>query len=452
MQNSHLHSIFHSNSMRSAIVKRNILLSLAVRGWGVIIQLLLVPLTLGYVSSELYGIWLTLSSIMLWLNFFDVGLTLGLKNKLTEAIALKQWERGRSLVSTAYLMMVIIFLPLCAILELLVPVIDWADLLNVSHIHNPEITKALHILVACFCVQMIVNVISSVAAAYQKTALSSAFPVIGNTMSLVAIFALTRLCPPSLTALSTAVVIMPIAVTGIASIILFSGSMACIAPSLKSIDMRQAKDLLGLGIKFFIIQIQLVVMYQSTNILIANLSGPNMVTEYNIAYKYLNAALMVFYIILFPLWPAFTDAYTRCDYTWMKNIYRKMIKIFLLSATAIVVMTIVSPFVYDIWIGDKTTVHGIMTTLVGIYIIANAYNSLQTILINGMGHIKLQTYVTLIGLVMHIPLAFFLGRFCSMGGYGVIVSMTLITFIYISFFNVQVRRLLNRKAKGIWAE
>ena len=52
---------------------------------SIVINFMLVPLTIGYVSAELYGVWLTLSSIMTWLGFLDVGFTQGLKNKLTEA-------------------------------------------------------------------------------------------------------------------------------------------------------------------------------------------------------------------------------------------------------------------------------------------------------------------------------------------------------------------------------
>ena len=46
-------------SSRSAKVKKNILGSFGVKGASIIISLILVPLTIGYVSSELYGIWLT---------------------------------------------------------------------------------------------------------------------------------------------------------------------------------------------------------------------------------------------------------------------------------------------------------------------------------------------------------------------------------------------------------
>ena len=81
MIKKYINEILSSNDQRTNIVKKNIIASLFIKGCSILISLLLVPITLGYVSSELYGIWLTLSSIMLWLNFFDVGFTLGLKNK-----------------------------------------------------------------------------------------------------------------------------------------------------------------------------------------------------------------------------------------------------------------------------------------------------------------------------------------------------------------------------------
>lgn len=439
---------FFSGNQRSVTVKKNIIGSLFIKGCSIIISLMLVPMTLGYVSSELYGIWLTLSSIMLWLNFFDVGFTLGLKNKLAEAIALGDWDRGKSLVSTTYFMMVVIFVPLCLLLELLVPHIDWASFLNVDSIYNDEIIRTLYVLVGCFCLQMIVNVLTAVVSAYQKTALSSAFPVIGNFLSLVAIFLLTKLCPPSLVVLAIAISVMPIVVLFIASIFLFSRKFKAVCPSIKSIDRVYIKDLFGLGAKFFLIQIQVVILYQCTNILISNVSGPDEVTSYNIAYKYLGVAMMVYTIIISPLWPAFTDAYTKKDFVWMKNIYKKMILIYLLSTIVLIIMLLVSPFAYKIWIGEKVQISYLMTIIVGIYMILHTWDALQVQLINGTGKLKLQTYVTLLGLILHIPLSLFLGRF--IGAIGVVCSMIFINLIYSTCFTIQIHKILNRTAKGIW--
>lgn len=439
---------FFSGNQRSVTVKKNIIGSLCIKGCSILISLLLVPITLGYVSSELYGIWLTLSSIIVWLNFFDIGFSLGLRNKLAEAIALEDWNRGKALVSTTYFMMIVIFVPLCLILEFLVPHINWGAFLNVDPIYNDEIIQTLYVLIACFCLQMIVNVLSAIISAYQKVALSSAFPVIGNFFSLVIIIILTQMCPPSLVSLAFAISAMPIVVLSIASIILFYKKFKPISPSVKAFDKKYIKDLFGLGSKFFLIQIQVVVLYQCTNILISNVAGPNEVTAYNIAYKYLGVALMVFNIILAPLWPAFTDAYTKKDFVWMNNIYAKMKKVYLVSTVIIILLIVLSPFIYHLWIGTKAMIPFAMTITVGLYMILNSWDTLQVMLINGIGAIKLQTYVTLIGLIFHIPISLFLGKY--LGAIGVVFSMIIITVIYLSFFTVQINKILKRKATGIW--
>lgn len=69
-------------------------------------------------------------------------------------------------------------------------------------------------------------------------------------------------------------------------------------------------------------------------------------------------------------------------------------------------------------------------------------------MINGVGAIKLQTYITLIGLIVHIPLSLFLGRYVSC--YGVIISMIVINMIYSTTFTIQIRKILNKTAKGLW--
>lgn len=441
---------FFSGNQRSATVKKNIIGSLCIKGISILVSLMLVPMTLGYVSSELYGIWLTLSSIMVWLGFFDVGFTLGLKNKLAEAIALENWERGKALVSTTYFMMLLIFTPLCFILMVCIPYVDWAGFLNVNAVYSVEIIKVLYVLVACFCLQMIVNVITAVIAAYQKVALSSAFPVIGNILSLVVIYTMTKLCPPSLINLAYAISLMPILVLIIASIVLFHKKFRLVSPSIHCIEKKYIKDLWGLGLKFFFIQIQVVVLYQCTNILISNVAGPNDVTAYNIAYKYLGVAMMVYSIILSPLWPAFTDAYTKKDFAWMRNIYKKMTYVFFVSVICVIVMVLISPFVYKIWIGEKAVIPYIMTLAVALYMIIHSWDSLQVQLINGIGAIKLQTYVTIIGLVVHVPLSLLLGKY--VGAVGVVCSMIVINIIYVSFFTTQIRKILSQRGKGIWVK
>ena len=433
---------------RSVTVKKNIVASLMIKGVSIAVSLLLVPLTLDYVSSELYGIWLILSSIVLWLNFFDVGFTLGLKNMLTNTLAFGNYERGKKLVSTTYVMLIMIFLPLLVLLESISPFINWGHLLNVNESHNYAICQAMSILLASFCLQMIVNVFTTVVSAFQKTALSSLFGVLGNVLSLLIIFILTKTSPPSLFLLALAISTTPIIVIAGVSIYFFNGPFCCVKPSIHLFDKSLIKELFGLGVKFFLIQIQFVVLSQATNLLISNVSTPIEVTNYNIALRYLSIATMIFNIILTPLWPAFTDAYTKGDRLWMLYVYKRMTSIVLITLAVLCLMTLISPIIYNIWVGDKVSISFALTISVAIYLFISIWVSLQAVLINGIGKIELQTYVTLIGIVVHIPLSLFLGKY--IGALGVVCSMITVNLIYSCVLTPQIIKLIKGTAVGVW--
>lgn len=449
MINIHNHiNIFFTGNKRSVAVKKNIIGSVCLKGISMLVSLLLVPLTLGYVSAEIYGIWLTMSSVMIWMNFLDIGLTLGLKNKLAEAIAKEDYIRGKELVSTTYCLMLMIFVPLCLISIPIIKIINWSSIFNVSPVHNGEIVQAMYILVVCFSCQMITNVLGAVVSAFQKVALSNCFNVIGNIITLFIIYFLREYTLPSLTYLAFAVSITPIIVLLVASLILYNNKFSKVSPDFGYFNKSHIKDLLNLGAKFFIIQLQIIVLYQSTNILISNVSSPLQVTEYNIAYRYLGVGMMLFTIFLQPLWPAFTDAYTKKEYEWMNNTYKKMMKVFFVCCSFVLLMLVISPFVYKIWIGEKNEVSFFMTLTVALYVCIHSWDQLQVQLINGIGAVKLQTYITLIGLLVHIPMSFFLGKY--IGSYGVITSMIIVNIIYSIIFTTQIKKILNNTAFGIW--
>lgn len=443
-----LNKIRGGSSERTTIIKKNIIGSLFIKGISILVSLMLVPMTLGYVSAEIYGVWLTISSVLHWLTYMDVGFTLGLKNRLAEALAKGDYPKGKRLVSTTYFIMIVIFIPLAIILYFASPYFDWCKILNVNPTNQEIILKTIQILFIFVALQMIVNVFIAVVAAHQKTALSSLFNVIGQIFSLIIIGTMTRFVEPSLINLAFAYSMMPIIIVTISSIFYYKTSLHRIAPSLKYINVNYIRDLWSLGIKFFIIQVQQIVLFQATNLLITHIEGPEAVTQYNISYKILNVVVMIYAIILNPLWPAYTDAFAKKDYKWMNNIYKKMKKVYIFLLVLIIIITIISPILYKIWIGDKVSVPFILTVSISLYTLIHCWDSLQIMLINGIGAVKLQTYIILIGLIVHIPLSLCLGQYIGM--YGVIASMCIINSIYATFFTIQIRKLLNQTATGIW--
>ena len=81
---------------RSSLLQKNILASFLIKGWSAFIVLLMVPATLHCLGEYKNGIWLTISSMLLWIDNMDIGLGNGLRNKIAEYMAQGEYERTRS--------------------------------------------------------------------------------------------------------------------------------------------------------------------------------------------------------------------------------------------------------------------------------------------------------------------------------------------------------------------
>ena len=71
-----LKNILNGNQ-RSVLIKKNIIASLIIKGWNSIVLFLLVPVTLLCLNQYEYGVWLTISSVLVWIDQFDIGLVFG---------------------------------------------------------------------------------------------------------------------------------------------------------------------------------------------------------------------------------------------------------------------------------------------------------------------------------------------------------------------------------------
>lgn len=442
-------SQFRTNS-RTAKVKKNIAGSFFVKGVSILITLILVPLTIGYVSSELYGIWLTLATIISWMSIFDLGFGNGLRNRVAECVALNNWEEAKSYVSTAYVYFTLIFLPLAALLFAVVGLIDWCALLNVDPEYQETLIKVMRIVVVTFSITMIFKIQNTVLAALQMPAISNAFEMLGQLVVLFMTYILTITTVPSLIYLACVISICPIVIYIFESLWLYGVKYKRLRPSIKLADKRLVSNVLNLGVKFFIMQISVIVVYQTINIIISHVSGPEAVTEYNVIYKYLSIPLMATTIIIEPLWSAFTDAYTLKDYGWMGRAYDKLIKVYLLGLAAIVLLVIISPIVFKLWLGDKVVIHESFVIICAIYILILMWNSMHSALINGLGKIKLMLYCTLITIIIDIPLALTFGKIW--GGEGVIGAIILMTVSGVVINRIQIKKIINQTASGIWNE
>lgn len=442
--------LYNSKDERTQLVKRNVIGGFGVRGISILASLILVPLTINYISSELYGIWLTLSSIIHWISFFDIGFGNGLRNKLAESIALEDYKKGKIYVSTTYAVLILIFVSIGFLSYFGAGYINWSSFLKVSEDYNPVLIRVSQILLVAFCLQMILKLIQNISQAYQLNALASLLDALGNVFSLLFIYILTLTMAPSLPLIAIVFGFSPLLVLLGASIILFLGRFKQVSPNVYYVNFKYAQDIFKLGGSFFLLQMATIVLYQMVNILISRMCGPEQVTNYNVSYKYLSILLMVITIVISPLWSAFTDAYVRNDYIWMSSVYDKLMKMFIISVLCLVLMVIISPFVYYYWIGDEVSISFSTSVLVGLYVLILIWGSIHSYLLNGMGKVRLQLYIGVISMICFLPLAIVMGGVWNING---ILSAMVVINVPGSMTNaIQVKMLIANNANGIWVK
>ncbi len=446
---TNLKSALNKGHDRSVKAKKNIFASFIIKGCNIAISLVLVPLTIHYVNPTQYGIWLTLSSIIGWFAFFDIGFGNGLRNKFAEAIARNDHQLARIYLSTTYAILGIIIVCLLAIFLVINPFLNWTSILNTPSSMAAELSTLAILVFVFFCLQFILQLITTIITANQQPAKASFFNFLGSLFSLTVIFILTKTTSGSLINLALSLGFTPVLVLTASSIWFYTHEYKKYAPSIKFVHFSYARGLMSLGLKFFIIQIATVVLYETSNLIIAQLFGPAQVTPYNVAYKYFGIIPMVMGIIMTPFWSAFTEAWVKQDIAWIKQTMKRLQILWVGLTVLTLLMLLLSGLIYRLWVGKGLAIPVSISVAMASYVIVNAWNGIYSQFVNGVGKIKLQLYIALAGTLVNIPLAIYLGK--HVGIYGVVLSTTIISIMGAIASPIQYYKIINNKARGIWA-
>ena len=445
---SFLSRLINKGQQRSIKARKNIIAAFLIRGGSIIISLFLVPLTIHYVSPGQYGIWITLSSIIGWFGFFDIGFGNGLRNKFAESVAKGEHEQARIYVSTTYAILIIIIVIVLLLFFFINPFLNWSKILNTPVEMAGELSTLALIVFSFFCLQFVLQLITTVLTANQQPAKASLFNFFGSLFSALIIFILTKTTSGNLIYLGTVYSCTPIVVLTFSSIWFYSNKYKKYAPSIKYVKFSYGRDLMTLGIKFFFLQVAGIVLYQTSNIIIAQLFGAAEVTPYNVAFKYFSVIPMVMGIITTPFWSAYTEAWVKKDINWIKKSIKQLKILWGGLSIVTLVMLFFSNFIYRLWVGKEIVVPFNVSLSLAIYVIVIAWTNIYSLFLNGCGKIKLQLYISLIGMVLNIPLAIYLGK--KLGISGIILSIVILCSISMIIEPIQTNKIINFKAKGIW--
>lgn len=410
---------------RSKNVKKNIIYSFLFKAVGVALSFVLLPLTVGYLTDVEYGIWVTLFSVMNWINLLDMGISLGLRNRLAEAVAVDDIEEIRKYIATGILALCVIGSIFFIVFIVLLNTCSLQSVYNTHDIAEDVLYKATLWTGVFVILTFVLSVVNQFYYAWQQAAKTGLISIVNSFIMVLIIYYLT-LQPEH----NFLYFVYSFGIASVLSRIIFLIDFfrlhSDVIPRTSYIQLSCISRIMNLGVKFFIIQLSVICIFASANILITQRLGPEYILPYDVVFKVFSVITMAHGIICAPLWNAYTEAYINKDFLWIKRTIRKMIFLMIPIGIGIAAIVFSIDALIEFWLKKDIELPAHLPLLVGIFTFISCMNNIWAYFLNGIGKVDIQMYMSVLALVMVVPLAWWLMGLLGVIGMILAIDITLL--------------------------
>ena len=179
-----------------------------------------------------------------------------------------------------------------------------------------------------------------------------------------------------------------------------------------------------MGVKFFIIQIAVLIYATTDKLVITHFLGPQYVTEYDLVYRLFALPGIITGTINTSLWSGYTDAFYRGDFAWIKKMITKLNLSVPLMFTATLLLVLFGLRIVEVWSSGKVQTTVVFLIFMGINVMLGYWNSIYSNILNGIGKVRLGTVTTVITAILNIYLSIAFGQCLGLKG---VILATFIT-------------------------
>lgn len=397
-----------------------------------VISFAMIPLTLNYLGTERFGLWMTISSVVAMLSFADLGIGSGLMNAVATAQGKDDNQEIKKKIAAGLLLLSGIASLIIALFFLIEPLVHWGKLLNIgSDLANEEAAPTIAVVVIWFAISMPAGVAIKVLMGLQKGFVANLWLAAASIAGLGWVLGVIYF-EGGLPSLAVATIAPPAAAGVIAGLYLFIKQSPHLRPQFRDLSYHDVKHLAGTSGLFFVLQVSGLVAFQSDNLIIAHYLGPESVAVYAVTFKLFTIPSIILSLFLNALWPAYAEAKIRGDKEWIYKSFTRSLKFSAAIAVPISVVTLAcGPWIIGQWVGKE--INPTWDLLIGLF-----FWSLLTILggnfaalMNGLGVIKFQTVASVAMAAVNIMLSIWLVQVIGVSGviWGSVLSLALILYL-----------------------
>ncbi len=315
--------------------------------------LITVPLTLHYLGAERYGLWMTISSLVVMLAFADFGIGNGVLNAVAKAHGNNDVQALRVCVSSGYCILSLVALGLLVLLAVSYAFVPWPALFNVNNeLARREVGPAVAVFLACFALAVPLGIVQRVQMGLQRSFLASLWQCVGSVLGLLGVIVAVHQ-QAGLPWLVLAFFGAPLLAGAMNTLVFFGRSNRELAPRRAWVSSPAAVDLVRAGALFFVLQLVVGIAYASDSFVITHVLGPAAVADYAVPERMFSLVTMALGMFLAPLWPAYGEAIARGDTAWVRRtLWRSAATAVLVSAACSLVLVIFGPMLIKLWVGS----------------------------------------------------------------------------------------------------
>lgn len=439
--------LINSYFVSISLEKRNVIIVFLAKFVSFVGSYYSVTILLNILEKDIYGVWITLVGSLNLLYFFDFGIGNSLKNNIVSLLVEKNNSKIKQLILQTYFTSIVIAFFIFVLGFIFIYLFNLSEIFN-TKIQSRELSITALILLGSISIQLILKNIIPILHSHQKIGIAEAI----NSISPLIILILTILLVSKNTSLRYLALLnglLPIVILCISSYYFFKRNRGII-PDFVMDSVKFDKSVFKLGLNFFVIQLSGMILYSTDNFLISYLISPSEVPSYYVAMKYFNILTFTFGIFLIPVWTLVSQKYAEQNLIWIKDKTQNLLKVFFIFVLIGIVMLTISNQVYKIWIGDKLLVPFNLSLTLFFYIVVMMWCNLFAIIMNGIGKVKLQTYFSVLSIIINIPLSIIFIKYLNLGVIGIPLATCVSMIINGGLITLQYHLVINSKAVGIF--
>lgn len=412
---------------RYASIAQGAATAVGARAVGLVVGFLLVPLCVGYLGTERYGVWVTVSSTLTWLYLADFGIGNGLTNALARALGLGDRDSAQRHVATAFWLLAATAALFGTLFLLAWNFVDWAGVFNVKgEAAGQEVRALVGWAVVLYLAAFPFTILDKIYAAHGEGTLANAWGAADSVLTLIAVLAVTR-TRGGLVALVLAIAGTHLAVVVANAAWLFRRHLPDLAPRWSKASWAGTREVGGQAAQFFLIQIIGLVLFSTDNIIIARVLDPAAVTPYSVAWKLFTIPTLFLHLHAPYIWPAYSEAHARRDAGWIRRaVALSAGSSFAVAAILALPLAIFGQALCRAWAGAAAVPAVSVLWWMAAWAVLSSPASAVAVMLNGVGQLRGQLTYGIVAAAVNIWLSIWWARAYGTSG---VIAATVVSYL-----------------------